>query len=287
MSSEDQTPQQPVPPAESHVEAPAEPSAAALGDPALQATRTTLARRWVLRVVVILVIGWGLFIWGVVDAVMVYPARGRDAASYLKYQYLREVEKAKTTSASVDDPAAEFTRLKSKKNDNPMSPVESARFNWLQSLDRVGDMKSEQTRIADAKQEMKDLDARWGVANVKAPQPLEGYDIPSQWAIAAIGLVIGVWRLVTFLAVAGKKYGWDSATSTITLPGGATLNEADITDYDKRKWDKFIITLGLRDGHSTGKKDLTLDLYPYNELEPWVLELERRGTGSVSEPPKD
>lgn len=256
-------------------------------DPALQATQTTLSRRWVLRVLVILVIGWGLFVWGMIDAVMVYPARGRDAASYLKYQYLREVEKARAISASVDDPAAEFVRIANKKRDNTMSPVESARYNWLESLSRIGQMKSEETRISDARQELKALDEQWGKANVKVPQPLDWYDIPSQWAIAAAGLVIGVWRLATFLAVAGKKYKCDPASSTITLPGGATLTEADITEYDKRKWDKFIITLGLRDGHATGKKNLTLDLYPYNELEPWVLELERRGTGSVSEPPKD
>jgi len=253
---------------------------------ALQSSQTTLARRWVLRVLVILVIGWGLFVWGLYDAMVLYPNRGKDAASYLKYQYLREVEKAKPSMVSVDDPAAEFARLKTKKRDNTMSAVESARFNWLEALSRVSHMTPEHTKIADAKQELKDLDTRWGVANVKVPQPLEGYDIPSQWAIAGVGLVIGMWRLITFLAVAKKKYLWNRETSTITLPGGATLTEADIVDYDKRKWDKFIITLELRDGHACGK-EVTLDLYPYNELEPWVLELERRGTGKVSEPPKE
>lgn len=289
MSSEDQNQHNSATPEANGSEAAAstEQSQVEVGDPALQATQTTLARRWLVRVVVILVIGWGLFVWGLYDATILYPNRGRDAASYLKYQYLREVDKAKTISASVEDPAAEFSRLESKKRDNTMSPVESARFNWLESLTRIRHLNSDHTRIADVRQELKDLDDQWGKANVKVPQPLDWYDIPSQWAITLCGLAIGVWRLVTFLAVAGKKYKWDPASSTITMPGGATLTEADITDYDKRKWDKFIITLGLREGHSTGKKELTLDLYPYNELEPWVLELERRGTGSVSEPPKD
>lgn len=258
----------------------------ATGDAALSATQTTLARRWVLRVIVILIIGWGLFIWGLYDAMVLYPNRGKDAASFLKYQYLREVDKAKALTVSVDDPATEFARLENKKRDNTMSPVESARYNWLESLSRVRKMNSEQTKISDPRQELKTLDERWGKANVKVPQPLDWYDIPSQWAIAGVGLLIGMWRLVTFLQIASRKYRWNPETRTITLPGGATLNEADIVDYDKRKWDKFIITLGLRDGHACGK-EATLDLYPYNELEPWVLELERRGTGSVSEPPKD
>ena len=52
----------------------------------------------------------------------------------------------------------------------------------------------------------------------------------------------------------------------------------DITDFDKRKWDKFLVTLSIRDGHPTmpGKK-LTLDTYMHNELEPWILEMERVG----------
>jgi hypothetical protein len=262
-------------------------SEVAVGDPALQATQTTLSRRWLVRVAVILIIGWGLFGWGLYDAMVLYPNRGKDAASYLKYQYLREVDKARAITAGVDDPAAEFARIATKKRDNTMSPVESARYNWLESLTRIHQLNPDQTKIPDARAALKELDEQWGRANVKVPQPLDWYDIPSQWAIAACGLVIGLWRLITFLAVAAKKYKWDPASSTITLPGGATLTEADIIDYDKRKWDKFIITLDMRDGHATGKKELTLDLYPYNELEPWVLELERRGTGSVSEPPKD
>jgi len=283
----DPTPEAVTPPPGGPAEVPAGEAEATAGDPALQATQTTLARRWLLRVLVILVIGWGLFVWGLYDATILYPNRGKDAASYLKYQYLREVEKAQAISASVEDPTAEFARIASKKRDNTMTPVESARYNWLESLTRIHQLNPEQTKIPDARAALKELDEQWGRANVKVPQPLDWYDIPSQWAITALGLIIGMWRLITFLAVAGKKYKWDPASSTITLPGGGTLTEADIIDYDKRKWDKFIITLTLRDGHATGKKEMTLDLYPYNELEPWVLELERRGTGSVSVPPKD
>jgi hypothetical protein len=288
MSSDAPAPQEPQPTnsGSSPDANPPEVAEVSSSEPALSATQTTLARRWVLRVLIILIIGWGLFVWGLYDAMVLYPNRGIDAASYLKYQYLREVDKVKPSSVSVDDPVAEFDRLKTRKRDNTMSTVESARFNWLEALSRVSRLKPEYSKVGDAKQELKELDERWGAANVKVPQPLEGYDIPSQWAIAGVGLLIGMWRLITFLGVASKKYRWNPETSTITLPGGATLNEADIVDYDKRKWDKFIITLALRDGHALGK-ETTLDLYPYNELEPWVLELERRGTGKVSEPPKD
>ncbi len=63
---------------------------------------------------------------------------------------------------------------------------------------------------------------------------------------------------------------------TLGLPGGHSLTPADLTDVDKRKWDKFFVSLVVKPGHATlGGKEVALDLLRYEPLEDWVLEMEK------------
>lgn len=250
-------------------------------DPALQATSTTLARRWTLRVWIIAAIGGAMFVWGLIDAMWVYPGRGMQAAEFLQFQYLRAVDKSgKSADVSVPDPVAELARLDERKNQNILSgEVEPARMFWLEALKHAGGMTPANTTIDDWRKKMSELDVKWGGASAKPPPALEAYDLPVQWAITGAGLIVLVWRLATALPIIlGRKYRWDLSTHTLTLPGGETLVPLDITEFDKRKWDKFLVTLTIRDGHPalSGKK-LTIDTYMHNELEPWILEMERVG----------
>lgn len=263
-------------------------AAAIESDPALHATATTLARRWTLRVWIIAAIGGAMFIWGLIDAMWVYPGRGMQAAEYLEFQYLRAADKSgKTTDVSVSEPVAELARLEERQKQNVLSgEVELARMNWLEALKNAGGLKASNTAIENWRKVMAELDVKWGGASAKPPQALEAYDLPVQWAITGAGLIVLVWRLATaFPIIFGRKYSWDLATHTLTMPGGATLVPEDITEFDKRKWDKFLVTLAIRDGHATfsGKK-LTLDTYMHNELEPWILEMERVGPTAKPEP---
>ena len=270
---------------------PPEPPAADSGpevDPALLATNTTLARRWTLRVWIIAGIGALMFVWGLVDAIVVYPKRGMQAAEFLEYQYLRAIDKSgKTSEISVADPVAELARLEDRKKQNILSgDVEPARLGWLEALKNAGGMNATNTKIENWRTRFSELEVLWGGASSKPPQPLEPYDLPVQWLITAAGLIVLVWRLATALPIVfKKKYSWDFATHTLTLPGGHTLVPADITNFDKRKWDKFFVTIAVREGHPTlSAKKLTLDTYPHNELEPWILEMERVGPTAKTEP---
>ena len=45
---------------------------------------------------------------------------------------------------------------------------------------------------------------------------------------------------------------------------------------DKRKWDKFIVFLKVREGHDTlGGQEVRVDTYRHAHVEGWILEMER------------
>jgi hypothetical protein len=246
-------------------------------DPLLDKTETTLASRWTRRVFIILGIGLVLFLWGLYDAAVKYPETGIKAAEYLEFQYLRASQKVgKAGEASVADPLEEIKRLEGRKAQNVLSnEIEKTRLEWLEALKNAHVLNAANTKIDDPQKRYRELEVLWGGASAQPPQPLEPYDLWVQWAITGAGLAVVAWRGLTALPVARRKYYWDTASSTLKLPGGATLVASDIVEFDKRKWDKFFVTLVIRDGHPefSGQRK-TYDMYPYNELESWILELE-------------
>lgn len=113
-----------------------------------------------------------------------------------------------------------------------------------------------------------ELDKKWAKSN--QTQPLAGYDLPVQWLFVVIGFGGGFYLLVLLARAASTKYRWDAAAHRLTLPGGRAIVPADLKDVDKRRWHKYYVTLLLNDGSAQ-----TLDLYRYEPLESWVLEMER------------
>jgi hypothetical protein len=113
-----------------------------------------------------------------------------------------------------------------------------------------------------------ELDKKW--ARTNQTQPLSGFDLAVQWLFVVIGFGAGLYLLVVILRAAATRYRWDAEAKRLTLPGGRAIVAADLKDVDKRRWHKFYVTLLLNDGTSHA-----LDLYRFDPLEQWVLELER------------
>lgn len=60
------------------------------------------------------------------------------------------------------------------------------------------------------------------------------------------------------------------------VPGGASVVPADVEVFDRRKWDKFLVFLKIKPEHpQLGGKEVKLDLYQYEPLEAWYLEMHR------------
>eukprot|EP00913_Durusdinium_trenchii_P005797 g5409.t1 len=231
-------------------------------------TRSTLNRPWVLKMLIFILVVLGFGSWGYYDAAVVYPARGEKYADWAQWQYLQASVLADQeefgwtlNNASVTDPVAELEHLSSEEESarnqeafaNPDSrshrraTAKIARLRWLEGLKLIGRLKPEHTTIENPRQRIESLQSTW--ASSTQPKPLHGLDIPMQWGIMVICYLVGAYLIVLFLRVAVKKYSWDPDQQRLTLPGGASLVPSDLAEIDKRKWDKFIVFLKVREGH--------------------------------------
>lgn len=242
--------------------------------PGVLSTKTS--KKWLVRTY-----GFAIFVfifgcWGLFDAVIAYPKRGANVAEKFQLEYLRAAEQNRALeSASVADPAAELVKLRDKSTQQQLtSPVESARLQWLSALDTIGRAKPEHTTIADPRARKAELEEVW--AKKTPSEPLAAWDLPLQWGITVAGFGATAWLLLLIVMVKGKTYTWNAATQTLGLPGGASLTPADVEDFDKRRWDKFLIFLKIKSSHAQlGGQELKLDLLRYEPLETWVLEMEK------------
>lgn len=258
-----------------------------------------LGKRWVRKTAIFLVVLIGFGAWGLYDAVSVYPARGERYATWARMSYLEAARSANAEDfgifereASVPNPVEEFRRLSApdqrQRNAsdaaNTSSPrraraiMLNARLNWLEGLKRIGELKPERTTIENPRAELERLQSELSTGG--NPKPLAAYDIPSQWAIMIVCWSIALVILVRAVRVASMKYRWDPATMTLTIPGGASITPGDLEEVDKRKWDKFIVFLKIKPGHpSLGGKEIRFDTYQHDELEGWILAMERAAFG--------
>jgi len=147
-------------------------------------------------------------------------------------------------------------------------------------------LRAEQTTFDNPTERREALDDAWRTRT--PPKPLSAFDIPSQWLFVIAGFGGAAWLTFLFVRVASKKYRWDPATHTLTVPGGKTIAPADIAEVDKRKWDKYFVTLRLNDG-APPPREHKFDLLRYAPLEAWILEMERRSPNYVppAEEPAD
>jgi hypothetical protein len=244
----------------------------------MQTTRLNRPWLWKMALFGVFCVGFGVL--GLYDAIISYPRRGEAFASYAQWQYLEAADHKGPLgqSVSIPDPKAELQRLR---GSSPQG-LEQARFVWLNSLSKIGQLRPERTVMLNPSADYAQLKKIWTEGDPANPKPkpqpkeLATLDLPFQWVIVALGFGGALYLLVLFLGARGKRYSWDESTRTLTIPGGATLTPADLEDVDKRKWDKFLVFLKIKPGHPTlAGQELKLDLLRYKPLEDWILEMER------------
>jgi len=253
---------------------------------------TTLNRRWLVKMYVFLTALVVIGAWGALDAFVVYPKRGLEFAEFMLKDYLDAARShhgvLTAINASVEDPAADMRELS--EGLGPQNTKDRAKLAWLTALSRVYSLdaltrqnRAELQRRNQAGYAPQDtvtlfedpqgLLDRLGTAlkTRQRPKPLSALDIPSQYIIMACGLAGALWMVVFLVRCAARKFHFQPDTCALTLPDGTVITPDLITDIDKRKWDKFFVTLTLKDG-----RHVKLDLLRYSPLEEWFLEMEKR-----------
>ncbi|MBL8764141.1 MAG: hypothetical protein JNM07_07720 [Phycisphaerae bacterium] len=265
------------------------------------ARTTTLNKKWWIKIVIFLVVLAGFGVWGLADALYFYPERGRVDARYQLKAYLEEAERTNQMSfTSVSDPAAEYAKLDAASKDLRVAQsrgrnlllesqadtpegrrarlelaklsedmLRAARLDWLYSLRLVGACVPAGTVLDQPEKTLAEL--REYFSKHAPPKPLNAYDIPLQWVIVVVGLVGAAWVGLNFIRAARTSFRYDPSSHTLTVPDGRAVTPADVKEFDKRKWDKFFVTLHLKDGSAP----LKLDLLKFTSLEEWILEMER------------
>jgi len=256
---------------------------------------TRINRRWLLKIGVFFVVLLGLGVWGLVDALIVYPARGLAYAERAELSYLRASQEAgQLLQASVENPRQRLAELRERRSEleedlrasRSAGGLSAARvqrqlqlLDWLTALSRVGALPEgpadagDPTVFDDPRRRLRELDEAWQART--QPKPLSAYDIPLQWAIVALGFGGALWVVGVLVSVSRRRYRFDPESNTLTLPNGRTISPDDVREFDKRKWDKFFVTLRVKEG-----VDVKLDLLRYVPLEEWVLEMEKASSGA-------
>ncbi len=259
---------------------------------------TTLNRRWLVKMFIFLIALTGLGVWGLIDALVVYPNRGRASAEYLQFRYLEQSERSgQLLRASVEDPAEELKRLRSA--GEQVNDVERARRQWLhavsmiKSLPRIteqnkaesakplGQRSDTPTMFSDPRGSLDTLMQKWSTQT--APKPLSGLDIPSQWVFVAVGFGGASYLALFLLKCARVKYRYAPGERRLTIPSGKSFTPMDMKEIDKRLWHKFFLFVTLNDG----SPEVKLDLLRYSPLETWVLEMWEHSPNYVPEEADD
>lgn len=245
-----------------------------------QIRRTRLTPRWLVKMLIITVALAGLGVWGWVDAAIILPRRGERVASLLEKEYLEAAEQERAlrpAQVNIERPEEELAELsrRARQGARTMGALEVARFRWLRSLDLIGRLSPEHTAPDRPPEErLRDLRAEW--ANRGQPKALAAYDIPFNWLVAVLGFGGALAMLVFLFRVARVRYTWDPEALRLGLPDGSTLEPADITEFDKRKWHKYLVFLKVRPDHPhLAGRTVRLDLLRYTPLERWVLAMEQ------------
>lgn len=259
--------------------------------------KAPLNPRWRLKLGIIALIVFLVGCWGLWDATSVYPNRGKKFADWAKWQYLEESKKADDEDfgiflrdTSVTDPVAELERLSAPDRlsqnrtdaSNPNSSrskrasMQNARLQWLEALKVVSILTAENTTIESPQRELEALREKWS-ATTTNPKPLSSFDLMSQWLIMGVCYIVTLIMVIHMMRVASQRYTWQPDSMTLTIPGGGSITPDDLEEVDKRKWDKFIVFLKIKDAHAKlGGQEVKVDTYQRLLVEDWILAMEEK-----------
>ncbi len=247
--------------------------------------QTSLKTGWLIRAVVMIVLGYGFAIWGFYDATVAYPKRGETFAAYMEGYWLHTLPNPMGAADLLTDPPARLTALReSVRNKEPLSEAEQAELNWLKALNVLGKLDQAAARVSQPSEDWRAAHPEQ-LANTASrilelddliskltgqPKPLNSYDIPSQWVIVAVGLLIGTWSLVGFFAASRHKFVYDAEDGSLTIDGDR-IPAGDMETIDKRRWQKKSIAYLITKDGSKHK----LDDWIYAKTDDIVRELEK------------
>ncbi|MEO0513371.1 MAG: hypothetical protein AAF108_10830 [Planctomycetota bacterium] len=260
------------------------------------ATKTRPATMWLLKTLLMTLVPVGLGAWGVYDAFVAYPNRGERVASYRLLEYLEAARPAYGWDGPVgvpvdEDPAEVMGELRDRRSqletavtstnraDAEPAREQLALLDYLEALNVMFRLTTERAHIDDPGQTLTELRAKWVDPSGQprsAPKPLEAYDIPVQYIFIGVGVGAAFVGTAFMTTIMSKTYRFDPDTLRLTLPTGETIVPEQVAEFDKRKWDKFLIFLKMKENHeSLAGRELKLDLYRYDPLEAWVIEMHR------------
>jgi hypothetical protein len=247
---------------------------------------TSLKKGWIIRAMVMIILGYGFAIWAYYDATVAYPARGETYAQLREEYWLRALDSPTLAPGRVAEPRQRLAELNERvRNQEALSEAEQAERAWLRALKVIGELDRAPERVSGPSEAWlaENPDAITGpmgrllelserISRMKGqPKPLNSYDIPSQWVILAVGLLIGTWSLVGFIRGARHKYTYDTETGTLTADD-ETITADEMKDVDKSRWQKKSIAyLVTKDG-----RRIKLDDWIYAHTEDIVDHLERQ-----------
>ncbi len=255
--------------------------------------KTKLGKRWLRKFIIFLVVCIGFGFYGLYDATIAYPNRGEKDASYRLLEYLRAADEAHSLALPLGIPQEQtppdyLAQLKGDRQGLTEraageggaardARADLAKLEWLDALAKVWELTPERidADLAGSPRETLDeLAAEWETRD--QPKPLSWYDIPVQWLFTVVGFGLGIWLAIHMLRVAGKSYTWNAGERRLGLPGGHSIVPADVAEFDKRKWDKFLYFFKIKPDHAQlGGREIKLDLYQYHPLEEWCIEMHK------------
>ncbi len=238
---------------------------------------TSTNRSWLIKMLIVAAVFAGFGVWGLLDAIWVYPARGLNAAIYHQWKFLQSEEvrsrDALTKLYTDPDPAATLAKLSDAAS---LSASDGHKRLWYTQLSYIGKLNQEHTTIANPAEKLAELTKQFG-ASATPPKDLTKWDIPLQWVILAVGAGVGLYLVVLIFNVSRAKYRFDESSMTLTLPDGEKIGVDDVQDFDRRRWDKFLMYVQVKPGRTAhGGKELKLDLLRHTPLEDWVVAMEKR-----------
>lgn len=257
--------------------------------------KTKPAKNWLLKTLLMTLLPFGLGVWGLYDALVAYPERGEKVASYRLLEYLDAAKPDFGWDGPVGVPLDESPRevldgLRSRQGEIEAATQGTGReadraeeqlalLNYLESLNVLFELTPERAFIENPAERFRELESEWRSSSSgprAVPKPLASYDIPVQWLFVLIGVVAIVWGSVFMVSVMSKTFSFDPETLKLTFPSGESIVPDDVEVFDKRKWDKFLIFLRIKESHEAlGGREVKVDLYRYAHLEDWIIQMHR------------